>query len=195
MNLLWPIEWCDWCQWELQWIILPQMSTGCRHRVRTHSHTRTERQTDERQEWEVSSVHGVTELQRRCRRAQSHVHAIINYHCVLHFDWVGWVFYNRVCILLTVLYKSRGMWLPRSRHTQIHIHMNRQGISLAFTVIALCLRGLRGSQVCPARERSGLKGSLSTYTLTENQSIVRAVGWVCRGVREGKEERGRKRRS
>lgn len=29
------IEWCDWCRWELQWIILPQMSTGCHCRVNT----------------------------------------------------------------------------------------------------------------------------------------------------------------
>lgn len=43
------------------------------------------------------------------------------------------------------------------------------------------------------RERSGLKGSLSTYTLTENQSIVRegGVGGVM-GVREGEEEQGRR---
>lgn len=38
------------------------------------------------------------------------------------------------------------------------------------------------------REGSGLKGSLSTYTLTENQSIVWGAGWGGMGVREGKEE-------
>lgn len=42
--------------------------------------------------------------------------------------------------------------------------------------MAVCLRGSRGSAVCPAREKSGLKGSLSTYTLAENQSINRGCG-------------------
>lgn len=38
--------------------------------------------------------------------------------------------------------------------------------------------GLSGSLVCLWRERIGLKGSLSTYTLTENQSINKGRrGW------------------
>ena len=70
---------------------------------------------------------------------------------------------------------------------------------LFFTVIALRLRGLHGSQVCPVserereRERSGLKGSLSTYTQAEDQTIVRGAGWAAIRVRGGKEERGRNR--
>lgn len=41
--------------------------------------------------------------------------------------------------------------------------------------------------VCPLCERSGLKGSLSTYTLTESQSIVE--GWDGRSRRS---ERGKR---
>lgn len=84
--------------------------------------------------------------------------------------------------------------MPGSQHTETHTHKNRQGISLALTVIALCLRGLHGSWVCPETERSGLKGSLSTYTLTENQSIVGGgrEGGLVRGERE---ERSIKKRS
>lgn len=38
--------------------------------------------------------------------------------------------------------------------------------------------GLGGSSVCLLRERIGLKGSLSTYTLTEKQSINKGRrGW------------------
>lgn len=67
-------------------------------------------------------------------------------------------------------------------------HVNTPVISLAFTVIGLCLRGLCGRRVCPVRERSALKGSLSTYALTKSQSIILGVGCVAMGVREGKEE-------
>lgn len=146
------------------------MSTGCHHGVKTH---KSERSAEDK------SLHIVTGMGRQCKQNHSHthIHRIINYDCILDCDLAG-CFYFMVCILSTVLYKS---WQSDCHGVATHISTHRV-FPWLFTVIALCLRGLRGSWVCPVRERSGLKGSLSTYTPTENQSIVRGAGL---GVREG----------
>ena len=72
--------------------------------------------------------------------------------------------------------------LPWSRQT----HKYTQGISLAFYCNSFVFKRFAWQLgLSSERERSGLKGSLSTYTPTENQSIVRGAGLVGMGVREG----------
>lgn len=115
------------------------------------------------------------------------MHTIINYNEMLLlqgavpilFHFIS-LFCGFVVILFAALYKSWKYFQRASNHTLVRTHR-----------VAPCAQDVYG---CPVIERSGLKGSLSTYTLTESQSIVYGGG-VDRGQRRKRRVREKDRKS